>query len=364
MAPFLTQDHIVFDQDRDVVIARPGMDTAGKPVGIPKMVQADNTMTADSIVYNIKTQKGITENTITNSGEMFVHASKMKKVTPEEYFGWRGVFTTCNLDTPHFAFRTNKMKVVNKKFAVTGPIHPEFEGVPLPIYLPFGFFPLSTGRHSGLLPPQFTANDQAGLGLEGLGYYKVFNDNFDATFTTNLYSYGGWNLYIRPEYRVRYRYSGTLNFALQNTKLLADAGKDAYTESRTFSFNWSPPDGPEGAARDDLQAPTSMWLRLNINQYLLNNPTANYTNQLSSSIAYSKTWDGKYNLSVTGTHNQNNETRIINVSLPNIAFTAPTIYPFAKTVFVGTPKWYEKFGIGLSSTVSGGGPALRIRCSV
>src|SRR5258708_19770153 len=86
-------------------------------------------------------------------------------------------------------------------------------------------------------------------------------------------------------------------------------------------------------------------------QYLLNNPTDNYTNQLSSSVAYSKTWNGKYNLSVTGTHNQNNETRIVNVSLPNIAFTAPTIYPFTKSTFVGTPKRYETFAPGLSPII-------------
>jgi len=353
----LTADHIVYDQDRNVVVARPGRDTADKPIGIPKMVQADNTMISDSIVYNIKSQKGITQNTVTSSGEMFVHASTMKKITPEEYFGWKGVFTTCNLDTPHFAFRTNKMKIVNKKFAITGPIHPEFEGVPLPIYIPFGFFPLSTGRHSGLLPPQFTANDQAGLGLEGLGYYKVFNDNFDAIFRTNLYSYGGWNLYITPEYRVRYRYNGTLNFALQNTKLLADAGKDAYTESRTFSLNWVHQMDQKARPGTTFSANVNV-ASTKYNQYLLNNPTANYTNQLSSSITYSKTWDGKYNLSVSGTHNQNNETRIINVALPSIAFTAPTIYPFQKSTFVGTPKWYEKFGVGLSSTIQGGASFL------
>ncbi|HEY4334409.1 MAG TPA: putative LPS assembly protein LptD [Puia sp.] len=353
----LTADHIVYDQDRNVVIARPGRDTADKPMGIPKMVQADNTMTSDSIVYNIKTQKGITQNTITNSGEMFVHASTMKKITPEEYFGWKGVFTTCNLDTPHFAFRTNKMKIVNKKFAITGPIHPEFEGVPLPIYIPFGFFPLSTGRHSGLLPPQFAASDQSGLGLEGLGYYKVFNDNFDAIFRTNLYSYGGWNLYITPEYRVRYHYSGTLNFALQNTKLLADAGKDAYTQSRTFSLNWSHQMDQKARPGTNFSANVNI-ASTKYNQYLLNNPTANYTNQLSSSVTYSKTWDGKYNLTASGTHNQNNETRQINVALPSIAFTAPTIYPFQRTTFVGTPKWYEKFGVGLSTTVQGGATFL------
>ncbi len=349
----MTADHIVFDQARNVIVAHPGVDTGGKPMGVPKIVQTDNTLTADSLVYNIKTQKAITTTAITNSGEMFVHAQTMKKVTPDIYYGWHGDFTTCNLDTPHFAFRANRMKIINKKWAITGPVHPEFEGVPLPIYIPFGFFPLSQGRHSGLLPPQFTANDQAGLGLEGLGYYQVINDNFDVTFRSNLYTYGGYNIYVTPTYRVRYRYSGNVNFALQNTKLLSSTGSDAFTTSRTFNFNWSHQMDQKARPGTNFTANVNV-ASTKYNQYLLNNPTANYQNQLSSSITYSKTWNGKYNLTVSGTHNQNDETRIVNVSLPNIAFTAPTIYPFAKTTFVGTPKWYEKLGIGLSTTIAGG----------
>ena len=349
----LTAYKIEYDQMRNVVVASPTKDTAGNVIGMPKMVQQDNTMTSDSIVYNIKSQKGLTQHTYTNSGEMFVHAEKMKKISPQEYYAYRGIFTTCNLDTPHFAFRTNKMKLINKKFAITGPIHPEFEGVPVPIYIPFGFFPISTGRHSGLLPPQFTANDQAGIGLEGLGYYKVLNEYFDVTFRTNLYSYGGWNIFITPTYRKRYRYSGQLNFTLQNTRLLSSSGKDEYTTGRTFNFNWSHTVDSKARPGTNFSANVNV-ASTKFNQYIPNNATANYNNQLSSSITYSKTWDGKYNLTVSGTHNQNNLSRLINVSLPNIAFTAPTIYPLQKKDFVGTPKWYEKLGIGLSSTIAGG----------
>ncbi len=96
----------------------------------------------------------------------------------------------------HFAFRTNKMKMVGKKLAVTGPVHPEFEGVPVPIYLPFGIFPISQGRHSGFLPPQFTQSPQFGLGLQGLGYYRVLNDNFDVTARGDIYTFGGWAMYL------------------------------------------------------------------------------------------------------------------------------------------------------------------------
>ena len=94
----------------------------------------------------------------------------------------RGRFTTCNLDTPHFAFVSNRIKFINKKVAITGPVHPEFEGVPIPLYLPFGIFPLSQGRHSGFIMPSFTTNEQLGLALEGLGYYKVLNDYWDVIY--------------------------------------------------------------------------------------------------------------------------------------------------------------------------------------
>ena len=148
-------------------------------------------------------------------GEMFVIAEQAKKVNENITFAKGAVFSTCMLDEPHFGFKTGKMKIINQKLAVSGPAHPEFEGVPVPFILPFGFFPLSQGRKSGLLPPQFATNEQFGLGLEGLGYYKVINQYWDTKFYGNIYSYGGWSANINPTYRKRYRYSGSFNLGLQ-----------------------------------------------------------------------------------------------------------------------------------------------------
>ena len=348
----LTADRITFNQSNNLVIASPSVDSAGVVQGLPKLVQGDNTMVSDTIRYNTKTQKAITQHTYTVADQLFIHVDKMKKITPNEYFGYKGVFTTCNLDTPHFAFRTNKMKIINQKMAITGPIHPEFEGVPIPVYIPFGFFPLTTGRHSGLLPPEFTSSDQAGLGLTGLGYYRVVSDNFDVILRTDLYSYGGWAMYLTPEYYVRYRYRGQMNFVVQNTKLLSSAGADAFSNTHTFSLNWS-------HTMDQKARPgTTFGANVNIASTKfaasqLNNPTAAYNNQLSSSITYSHLFAQKYNLTMSANHNQNNLSRLINVSLPNLSFTVPTIFPLQSKNFVGTPKWYEKLGIGLSTTVTG-----------
>jgi LPS-assembly protein len=348
----LTAYKIEMDQEKQVVVATHSLDSAGGIVGRPKFVQGENNMDSDSIEYNIKTQKGITKSTYTTQGEMYVYSEKMKKISEDEYFALRGRFTTCNLDTPHFAFISNKMKLVNKKLAVSGPIHPEFEGVPVPVYIPFGFFPLSQGRHSGLLPPQFTTNEQFGIGLEGLGYYKVLNDNFDVTLRTDIYSYGGYRLNLTPTYRKRYRYQGQFNLAYQNTRFLSDAGVKEYENNKSFNIYWS--HSVDGKARPG----TSFSANVNagstkFNRYVANNPTLNFQNQLSSSINYSKNWNNKYNITVSANHNQNNNTRLINLSLPNIAFTATNFYPFQKKEFVGEPKWYEKLGIGLNSTVAG-----------
>lgn len=347
----LTADSIELDQATQMVTATYRKDSAGNIVGRPVMVQADSKMSSDVIKYNFKTQKGITQSTITQQGELYVQGEKVKKINPTDYYAYRAQFTTCNLDTPHFAFRAQKMKMVSQKLAVSGPIHPEFEGVPVPIYIPFGFFPLSQGRHSGLLPPQFTASEQFGLGLEGLGYYKVLNDNFDVTLRSNLYSYGGYSLFLTPTYRVRYKYNGTMNLVYQSSRILTDQAKQEFTNTKTYSINWS--HTVDSRARPG----TSFSANVNIastkfNQLIPNNTILNYQNTLSSSITYSHTWGSKYNLTATANHNQNNLTRVINLNLPNLSFTANTFYPFQPKEYAGTPKWYHKLGIGLNSNVS------------
>ncbi len=345
--------NIRMDQPNNLLLATYSRDSLGAMIGQPKMTQADTKMESDSMVFNMKTQKGITINTFTQSGEMYVMGEKMKKISKNDYYAFHGRFTTCNLDTPHFAFRTNKMKLINKEMAITGPVHPEFEGVPIPIYIPFGYFPISSGRHSGFLAPTFDVSSQYGLGLDGIGYYKVLNDNFDVAVTANIYSYGGYNIYIKPEYRVRYHYSGHMYFVYQKTRTLSNSGDQAYDENKTYNFQWAHTVDSKAHPGQSFSANVNL-MSAKFNNYNLTNPTAQYNNSINSSIAYSKTFsDGKYNLTVNGNHSQNNLSGLVNINAPSIGFTAITIYPFAPKDFVGTPKWYYKLGIGLASNITG-----------
>ncbi len=342
---------INLDQGNQNVYGYYFLDTAGKRVGLPKFLQGENNMQVDSLAFNFKTQKGVTKNSYTTQQEMFVHAEKMKKYSVNEYYALRGTFTTCDLDTPHFAFRAKKMKLINQKLAVTGPIHPEFEGVPIPIYLPFGFFPLSTGRHSGFIAPQFTDNQQFGVGLENGGYYKVFNDYIDLMTRGDIYSYGGYRINLTPTYRVKYRYQGSMTLAYNNTRILSDIGTKEFTSNKSFNITWSHTVDSKARPGQSFSASVNAG-STRFNQYLANNPTRNYQNQLSSSIAYSKMWDNKYNLTVTANHNQNSNTRLISLNLPTIGFTVSTLYPLQKKEMIGTPKWWEKLGIGLNTNIA------------
>lgn len=345
----LEAPQITFDQNTNLVSAYLVRDSLGQVVAMPTFKQGDFSSTSDTIFFNMKTGKGITKSTYTQQGEMYVYGEKIKKVSPDVFYALRGRFTTCNLDTPHFAFVSSKIKFINEKMAYSGPVHPEFEGVPVPVYLPFGIFPLRQGRHSGLIAPSFTANEQLGLALEGLGYYKILSDNWDVVARGTIYSYGGWTANVSPRYFKRYRYQGNLSLDLQRFKTNFKGDPD-YSSSRTFNIRWS--------HNADMKARPGVTFSANVNagsskfnSQVPNSPQRNFTNQMQSSITWSKVWKDKpYNLSVSANHNQNTTQRRINLNLPDVAFNLNTQYPFRRREPTGSYRWYENLGIALNTT--------------
>jgi lipopolysaccharide assembly outer membrane protein LptD (OstA) len=344
----LTAPQMELNQETQILTAVNSKDSNDVVIERANFKDGETAFQSDTIRYNFKTQKGVTKNTYTIMDGMNIQAGIFKKVSSDITFAANGVLTTCNLDDPHFGFRYSRIKVINNKVAVTGPIHPEFEKVPVPVYLPFGFFPMKKGRHSGLLPPQFTANEDFGLGLEGLGYYKVLNENFDITVRTNIYSYGGWSANITPTYRKRYRYSGQMNFSVQSTKFNFKGDPD-YVKNRSYYITWS--HSADSRARPGTNFSASVNAgSTRYNDYVPNNPNRNFQNQLGSSITYSKTWKNS-NLTASANHNQNNALRLINLNLPDVGYTLNTFYPFQRKEFAGAAKWYEKLGLAYNGSV-------------
>ena len=344
----LSAPEIEYDQKTNLVKAVIKKDSMGKVIAFPSFNQADFKSTSDTIIFNMKSQKGITKGTYTQQGEMYVYGEKIKKVSPDVFYALRGRFTTCNLDTPHFAFVSNKIKFINQKMAFTGPVHPEFEGVPIPIYVPFGIYPLKQGRHSGLIAPTFTANDQTGLALEGLGYYKILSETWDIVARGTIHSYGGWMASVNPRYFRRYHFQGNFSLNMQNFKTNFKGDPD-YSSTRTVLFQWS--HNADAKARPGVSFTASVNAGSSkYNTSIPNNPIRNFTNQMYSSITYSKVWKDKpYSLTVSANHNQNTQLRLINLNLPDVAFNVNTQYPFRRKEPVGELKWFENIGIALNS---------------
>ncbi len=341
----LTAPRIEFDQKTNLMTAYLVRDSSGNVISYPGFKQGDLITVSDSIKYNPKTGKGITKGTYTKQDEIYFYGEKLKKVDAEAFYVYRGRFTTCNLDTPHFAFVSRRIKYVNKKMAITGPVHPEVESVPIPIYLPFGIYPLRQGRHSGLLAPTFTANEQLGLALEGLGYYKILSQQWDIILRGTLYSYGGWTANISPRYYKRYHYQGNFGLDIQHLRDLDKAG------ARNFNIRWS--HASDSKARPGVSFNASLNAGSSgFNSSVPNSPQRNFQNQLNSSITYSKIWKDKpFNLMVSGNHNQNTNTKQININLPDIGFNVNTLYPFRRKEVIGNYKWFENIGVALNTNV-------------
>ncbi len=336
----LSAPEIMFDQKTSLVSAYLKKDSTGKAIAYPYYESADFKSVSDTIKFNMKNAKGITKGTYTKQDDLFVYGEKIKKVDTAVFYAYRTRFTTCNLDTPHFAFVSRRAKFVNKKWAYTGPVHPEFEGVPLPIALPFGIFPLSQGRHSGLLAPTFTADATRGLALENLGYYKIVNDRWDVVTRGTLYSYGSWNLNVNPRYYKRYHYQGNLGISLQNYHPLDQP------KTNTFNITWS--------HSKDSKANPGVTFTANVNagstkynRQLPGSPQTSFQNQLGSSVTYGKQWKNRpYNITVSANASQNSVTGLTNLYLPDVAFNISTQYPFRRKEQIGEIKWYENIGIG------------------
>jgi hypothetical protein len=216
--------------------------------------------------------------------------------------------------------------------------------VPVPLYLPFGIFPLSQGRHSGFLRPSFEVNEQFGIGLSGIGYYKVLSDYWDVILRSNVYSYGSWTMNINPRYKKLYRYNGNISLDIQSNKYYFKGDPD-YSKTRSYHLTWSHSADTRSRPGVNFSANVNAGSS-RFNSQIPNDPYRNFSNQLTSSIVYSRTWKDKpFNLTVSGNHNQNTLLNLININLPDVAFNVSTLYPFRKKEFVGTPKWYENIGI-------------------
>lgn len=341
----LTAPVIELDQGSNILKAQPKRDSLGEIVDYAEMKQGQEEYKTEGLEYNFKTQKGISKGTITQQGEMYVHTEVAKKVEANTMYALGTFLTTCNLDHPHFGFRAKRAKIINQKLAVTGAVRPEFDSVPVPIYLPFGFYPLYQGRHSGFMAPSFETNDQRGLGLSRMGYYHVISQYSDVQLYGDVYSLGSWSLTVNPRYQRNYKYTGNLSLTYMRTQTNFKGDKD-YSVLKNYSVTWS--HSADMKARPGTTFMGSVnYATSRFDRNVPNNLMQNYNNQLGSSISYSKTWQNRpFNFTASANHSQTNSTNSVTLNIPDIGFTVSTLYPFQRKEGTGSKKWYEQLGVG------------------
>ncbi len=336
----LNAGQISYQQSNNIVTAQPIFDSAGTAVDKPSFSQGSEKFTYDSLQYNFKSKRAIVRNVRTQYGEGFVISQQIKRNPDQSIFGWRNVYTTCALDTPHFGIVARKIKVIPGKIIATGSANIVIEGIPTPIYLPFGLFPISQTQKSGFILPTYTIEQARGLGLTNGGYYFYLSDHADLLTEANIYTKGSYAVSGVSTYKSIYQYSGGVSFSYALNKTGQDYEPGA-TTSKDFMLNWrhqtDAKASPGESFNASVQAGTSTFY--SNNSY---DPNQILQNQFSSNISYAKSWQGTpFSLTLSALHSQDTRTRLVNVTLPSLNFHVTQFNPFQNKRRTKI-KWYDK----------------------
>ena len=352
----LTADFIRIDFENNIAYANGLPDSSGTLAGLPHLTEGSQEFDAESITFNFKTKKGIIGEIRTRYNDTYILGSRTKYISKEsdtthtvedDHINFKGaIFTTCDHPKPHFGIRSSKIKVVPDKLVVVGPSQVEIAGVPTPLILPFGFFPLSKGKRSGLIfPRDYEYSPAWGFGLNNIGWYFPINDYLDATVTGDIYTRGRWGINLLTRYKKRYKYSGS--FGLQYSVRKTEATND-FRKNVNKSFKISLRHDQDASAHPYQKIGGSLNLSFNnFDQINRNDAASVLDNTLSSNLNYSRTFPGKpYSLNMGLTHSQNTRTNVITINFPNVDFRVRQITPFKrKAGAIGKERWYEKINV-------------------
>ncbi len=349
----LTADYMEYDLQTQTVYARGTKDTLGNVTGQPTMTQGGKSYTMEELRYNFDTRKARITNIVTQEADGILHGHNIKMMPDNSINITDGKYTVCDCEHPHYYLKLTAAKVITKpsQKTVFGPAYPVIMDVPLPVGLPFGFVPKRPDRATGLLMPTFGEETTRGFYLRDLGMYFVIGDYFDISLTTSIYTLGSWSVDVNSRYKVNYKCTGTFAFNFSNDQT-GEKGSADFFQSRNFGVKWSHSQDSKAHPGTSFSASVNFSSPAN-SRYNSHSVTEALQNQISSSISYSKNWNGKFNLSVNALHSQNTRDTLCNYSftLPNITFSMSRIYPFKKKNRVGKEKFYEKFSIGYSTTL-------------
>ena len=345
----LRADYIELDMDKKLAMATGVPDSVGKLKGTPKFKDGGQEFESTELHYNFDTKKGYVTEIITQEGEGYIQGKTTKKMSDSVYCVKHGMYTTCDEhDHPHFGLNMSKAKMIKDKKIFVGFTNLELEGIPLPIFIPFGFFPITKKATSGIIMPTYGEERMRGFNLRGGGYYIYINDYIDMNITGDIYTNGSWGLQYATQYRKRYKFNGNLNFTISKN-YVSEKGLPDYQESSDWSVRRTHTQDGKANPYSSFSASVDM-SSANNNYYNANTVDGIANQRKQSSISWSKKWpESPFSLSGSFNHSQNSRDTSIAITLPNLSLRMTQIYPFRKKGKSGEMKWYDNIGVSYSA---------------
>ena len=348
----LTADYMEYDLDNQTLYARGTRDTSGVITGAPVMEQGGSSYEMEEVRYNFKTQKARITNMLTQEQEGTLHGKNIKMMPDRSINITKGKYTVCDCEEPHYYMHLTAAKVMTKpsQKTVFGPAWAVVEDVPLlPLVLPFGFIPKRPDRATGILFPTFGEEASRGFYLRDLGLYFVLGQYFDIALTGDIYTLGSWAIDVNSRYKVDYKFNGNFSLSYSNDQA-GERGSSDFFQTRNFGIRWSHSQDSKARPGTTFSASVNFSSPSN-SKYNSTSVTEALQNQISSSISYSKNWNGKLNLSINALHSQNSRDSSYSFTLPNVTFSVNRFYPFKRKNRVGKEKFYEKFSLGYNTSL-------------
>lgn len=352
----LTSDRIALSMDSSLVHAVGTPDSLEKG-GIrnkPVFKMGDTEYQSDTMAFNFKTKKGFINNVTTHQEEGYLSSQLSKRNDKGEIFLKHGRYTTCDAEHPDFYIALSRAKVRPGKDVVFGPAYLVVADVPLPLAIPYGFFPFSKSYSSGFIMPSYGDEQDRGFYLRDAGYYFAMSDKWDLKLLGEIYTKGSWGLSAASNYRKRYKYNGSFLGSFQDTRT-GDKGMPDYSRQTSFKIQWSHRQDAKANPFNTLSASvnfaTSSYERNNL--YSMYNPQTMTQSTRTSSVNWSTTFSSiGMTLSSTVNLNQNMRDTTIALTLPDMNISISRFYPFRRKNAAGKQRWYEKISMSYTGHIT------------
>ncbi len=351
----LKANYIEINFGKDEAFASGVKDSTGKEVGKPQFKDGGDEFTANSLRYNFKTKKGIITGVITEQSGGFLHSERTKRLADGNVCLKNGLYTTCDLEHPHFYVNLTKAKVIPNQKIISGPAYLVIEDVPIPLGIPFGFFPNKKGNKSGILIPEYGEEINRGFFLKGGGYYFAISDYVDAIIRSEIYSKGSWGGSLLSNYKKRYKYNGNLNISYSKL-IMGEKEFPNYSNSNTYWLRWMHTQDSKAHPNHTFSANVNFGSS-SYNKYNNYSVDNRLQSSVQSNISYVQRWpNSPFNFSANFRHSQNLLDSTVSISLPELNLSMSRQTFFKSKNRVGKAHWYqsiyENIGVSYNSNLS------------